>query len=775
MKKFLAALIAMMLALAALAGCSAPTQQPDATEAPAQTEAPPESEAPETPDATEAPAAGVYTPGTYSATTAGFGGDVTVTIEVDAEKILNVTVTGDNETAGIGGRAVEELPAALLEAQSAEVDGVSGATVSSTAIKLAMSQAIAQAKGEEVESALSMTAGTYTAKVKGFGGNVIATVKVSADAIEEIGLENEYIDNPLVDYNDPLSVYTSSMNMETPQIFKGVQELLPGRVIAAQSVAVDAITGATATSNAALSAIAEALRQAGAEESAIYRAVEKTPGVDETYDCDVVVVGAGTSGSSAAAQAKELGANVVLIEKSARIGGSGALSTGPMAINSKTQLAWNQTGDADAVFKRFMELSHWYGKGGVFRKFLTMSGDTADWLVEKGFQWNEHGLSSIPGEFGVTGVSYLEDSVATMSVYEAFLNMTKDVDTILTETTATSILTDAEGNAVGVTAVKDDGTKVTVNAKAVIMSTGGFGGNKDMLEKYTGSRYVLFGVQQNDGSGFEMMKAVGAAERNPGGTSCHLVCVPAFVTGFDEFDANIPFDLLITPTLLQVNQRGERFSSETVGEDSMLMGANYHAAQGEYYYTLISKPLMDGIAKEGTAFTGMVGKPLTFSFKGQAIQADVPMPNIEAVLEAAVEQGLAYKGDTIAELAKNAGMDEKTLEENVARYNELCAGGADLDFNKKSEYMCALGEEGPFYAIVGQPEIYGSLGSVDVDAHTQVLREDGTAIGGLYATGLESIGALFDGVAYTEVGGVALGWGFNSGRIAAQSAVEAIK
>lgn len=296
-----------------------------------------------------------------------------------------------------------------------------------------------------------------------------------------------------------------------------------------------------------------------------------------------------------------------------------------------------------------------------------------------------------------------------------------------------------------------------------------------MLEQYTGSRYVLFGVQQNDGSGFEMMKAVGAAERNPGGTSCHLVCVPAFVTGFDEFDANIPFDLLITPTLLQVNQRGERFSSETVGEDSMLMGANYHAAQGEYYYTLISKPLMDGIAEQGTAYTGMVGKPLTFSFKGQAIQADVPMPNIEAVLEAAVEQGLAYKGETIAELAQNAGMDASTLEANVARYNELCAGGVDLDFNKKSEYMCALGETGPFYAIVGQPEIYGSLGSVDTDANTQVLREDGTPIGGLYATGLESIGILFDGVAYTEVGGVALGWAFNSGRIAAQSAVSAIQ
>jgi fumarate reductase flavoprotein subunit len=295
-----------------------------------------------------------------------------------------------------------------------------------------------------------------------------------------------------------------------------------------------------------------------------------------------------------------------------------------------------------------------------------------------------------------------------------------------------------------------------------------------MLREKTGHPYTLFGLQQNDGSGYVMMQQVGAASRNDGAVSCHQVMVPGWISGFDVFDTNIPYALLITPTLLQVNMWGNRFASETASEDEMLMGSNYHAAAGDHYFTLISKSQMDIIAVQGSRGTGMDKKPGTFSFEGQAVKPDIPMPNIERVLEAAVEQGLAYRGNTLVELARAAGMQPDALEKSVSRYEELCTLGKDEDFYKNPAYLCPLGS-GPYYAITGIPKIYGSLGSVDVNEDTQVLRPDGSVIPGLYATGLESIGVLFDGVAYTQIGGVALGWGFNSGRIAAEHAASTLR
>lgn len=780
MKKFVSWLLAAGMTVSMLGACSGTSTVPSdeaETTAVNETTDSAETESAETVSAeTAGGAEGIYIPGIYSAAARGYEGDVTVTIEVSANQLVAVTIDASTETPEVGGRAAEQLSQAMEEAQGVDVQAVSGASYTSKAVLEAAAAALAQASGEASAEAepeeMVMTAGTYTGEAKGFGGIVKAEVTVSASAIENIVLENIKIDNPLIDYEDPLSIYTSSMDMETPQIFKGVEELLPGRIIEAQSLAVDTITGATATSHAVLSAVENALLEAGASSNSLYTPVEKRSG-QEVYDCDIVVVGGGTSGATAAAQATELGAKVVLIEKSARIGGSGALSSGPMSLNSKFQVSIGQTGDAEGVFEKFEELAHWSNKAWIFRRFIDMTGETADWLLTKGFVWAEGGLTSIPGPYGVTGVGYAEDSVATMSVYNAFQQMVSDVDTILTETTGTEILLDDEGNAVGVRAVKDDGTEVLVNAKAVIISTGGFGGNPEMLAERVGAPYVMFGVQQNDGSGFEMMLAAGAATRNDTGYSCHLVTVPGWVSGFDKFDTNIPFALGITPTLMQVNMRGERFASETVSQDEMVMGSNYHAAQGEYYFTLISKPQMDAIAAEGTQATGMDSKPSTFSFEGQSVRPDTPMPDIEAVLDAAVEQGLAFKGDTLEELAETAGMQPEVLVASVARYEELCAQGRDLDFNKPAQYMDSL-ENGPYYAIKMIPKIYGTLGSVDVDENTQVLREDGTVIGGLYATGLESIGVLFDGVAYTQIGGVALGWGYNSGRIAGQEAVAAI-
>ena len=154
MKKLTALLLCLCLTLS-LAGCSSESGQTgDSTEANISEET----------DAT-APA-GIYTPGTYEGTARGYGGDITVTVTVDANAITDVQITGDSETPGIGSNAVEQLPALILEAQSAAVAGISGCTYSSNAIKEAAQEALDQAAGkaESSGSELTMTDGTYTAQ-----------------------------------------------------------------------------------------------------------------------------------------------------------------------------------------------------------------------------------------------------------------------------------------------------------------------------------------------------------------------------------------------------------------------------------------------------------------------------------------------------------------------------------------------------------------------------------------------------------------------------------
>lgn len=175
MKKSLALLLSLMLCIG-LFGCSQSAEtQPTATPA-AETPAP----------------AGIYTPGTYTATAKGFGGNIEVSVTVDENAIVEVAAVGASETQGIGSNAIDQLPAQIVEAQSADVDTVSGCTVSSTALLEAAKQALAQARGETVSAAASYTPGAYTATAQGNNGAVTVETTFTADRIESIQVVEHY-------------------------------------------------------------------------------------------------------------------------------------------------------------------------------------------------------------------------------------------------------------------------------------------------------------------------------------------------------------------------------------------------------------------------------------------------------------------------------------------------------------------------------------------------------------------------------------------------------
>ena len=258
-----------------------------------------------------------YTAGSYEAEAKGFGGAVKVIVTVDGDKITDVAVTGDSETQGIGSNAIEQLPAKIVEAGSADVDGVAGATVTSDAIKAAVKEAIAAAGGEAVDNVIAFTPGTYKGVARGYNAGIELDVTFTENAIEKIDV-----------------VFES----ETDHVGDVAIPIMIENIIEFTSTGVDTVSGATVTSNAMLAAVRNAAEQAGCDVAALNKgakpfAYEPQAAIEDTYD--VVVVGAGGAGMAAGAAAAQNGASVIVLESNVEMGGNTLVAGGAFQAVAK--------------------------------------------------------------------------------------------------------------------------------------------------------------------------------------------------------------------------------------------------------------------------------------------------------------------------------------------------------------------------------------------------------------------------------------------------------
>ena len=747
-----------------------------------------------------------YVPGTYEAVAAGFGGDVKVTMTFSEDAITDVQAEGASETAGVGSLAIEGLPGAILEAQSLDVDDVSGASFSSKAVKVAAQECIDQAMGVQADGAVTMAPGTYEGQGIGFRISEPVTVKVtvSENAIEAIEVDQENIS-------------------DTKAFVQTVVDKLIPRMLEYQSVTVDAVTGATGTSNgvrqAAEAALVQAIEAAGGDASQVKAFYNSIPQVEETeeLEADVLVVGLGGSGMASALSCAEQGLSVLAIDKAAKYGGNAVLTSGPMAINVPSQVeaeipewtdpvtkevitkkAGDDLIDKEALTQAWLEYTsneegEQQAKEELVKLFLNESGYTDDWLTQYGFQFDP--ASGFAGNSWaaytpISGGKQLTEGFFA-SCMDNFVNMGGQY---MLETEAYDLLVE-DGKVVGAKAHSMvDGKEYIIHAKAVVLATGGYAGSGEMEEKYLENTYFplkgawkLFGMQQNDGKMLEAAIVNGAGTYNISvAPMVHVGGVDGFLPGFETVpvegrigtatgrpavwsQGDIPLNMAISSNSLAVGKDAKRFTAET----SISMFNPWIA--GPHFYSIWGNDQVQKLISEGFEEVPY-GPSTSYLGYGTSIPAEVPMDKAEEVLEAAMKAGYVFKADTVAELAEQMGLDGAVLEETVADYNAACEAGEDAEFGKDPKYLKAV-TGAPYYGIVGSSWCYSTCGGLDINEKFQVLKaEDASPIEGLYAVGTDSMGVLFSETkAYVTYGGGAMGWAFTSGRLVGSCIAEGME
>ncbi len=701
--------------------------------------------------------------GSYEATAQGYGGDVTVTLILENGALTGVTAVGDSETESIGGRALKLMPESMIAAGSIEVDGVSGATYTSNAIleaaaaALEQSGAVLTASGETPAVEQHMTPGTYYGEAYGkwkegtiegarFGSPAeIAPTKVSVT----------------VDETSILSVSVESCD-DTPGFIETPMEQIPADIVEYQSVNVDTVSGATLTSQAILSAASDALTQAGADLSGFMASVPRSTEAEE-YTADVVVVGAGGAGTAAALTLQQAGLNVVVMEKTAKVGGESVCSTGMLSVGSAylDSLVEDKSllNDADEIFDELMDYSHWTADSTVVQAFLDRNGETCDWLQTMWDGTDNVGFTGV-GQKGKNGLDTGKGTEKYQVLYDDYF--LPEGGTLLLSTPAYELIADENGAVTGVKGRKTDGTEVVVHANQVVLATGGFAGSGELLDEYFHNSYYLYGMSTDEGDGMLMAQEVGA------GTPQNLDPFLAEFCSNDVCDFYAGYMKYINYTgFLQLNRNGNRFYNEEFGaSDPLAKGAAALNTVGEAYVIFTDTDLA---LLEENGGAGLISEEVRAECNNYRGRACVPFTTIRAELEAAIDAGQAWQADTLEGLGEAVGIwDMDIYDETIDTYLGYVESGEDKDFGKRSEMLYSLDEaNGPYYCVRIIPAIDSTLGGIPVNGKCQALTNEKTVIQGLYAVGQDASGFWGNSYYQTEnTNALTQAWAVTSGRIA---------
>ena len=533
-------------------------------------------------------------------------------------------------------------------------------------------------KAPAAEGESLFKAGTYTGVGDGRNGPITVEVTFTAGAIESI---------------------TVKEHTETAGICDPAIEKIPGAVVESQSLGVDTVAGATLTSDGILKAIEDCVVQAGGDVEKLKAATEKTPQAktEESRSTDVVVVGSGITGMSAALSAKEAGADVVVIEKQATTGGTTAIAGGYLISIDSKLYDDSDFDDSLETFRKYWDerMSYSGQESGYpdeerWEAIVSKTGETVDWLQEKGVTWEAFtGFGPYPTAHNPAGGRGLIDEMVKIAEAQGI--------EVITECKGEKLVLDDQGAVVGIVAETSDKV-ITFNTASVVLATGGISANAEMVKQYSPkvdkAGTISVAAAGSTGDGLTMALEAGAVPFDSFFTSiCATTVDPALASQVADASK------LTTNKQLGVNAKGERFASEAA----------------VYFDALGSDMIQDGNA------------PFYYIY-------DSSDAEIAKILEQGATAGAVVKADTIEALAEGMKVDAATLKATYDRYQEQVAAGKDEDFGKAAENLTSL-ETAPYYAVVFYPTTFGSQGGVLTSETGQVLNQAKEAIPGLYAAG----------------------------------------
>ena len=689
----------------------------------------------------------------YTKTVKGFGGDVTVTVTLKEGTITNVKAVGPNETAGVGGKAIAQLPALIVKANSAEVDGVAGASITSNAVKSAVRAALKEANGQK-ETALSFKPGKYTGEAYGNTSTVVVDVTVSGTKITSIEVVKQG---------------------ETPILFDAARDTVIPEILKKQTLAVDTVSGVTVSSKAIIAAASNALGKSGVDMDALN--ISKAKEINKF--ADVVVVGGGGAGLVAAISAAEQGASVIVLEKAPFLGGNLTVFGGIYNAPDKEKQAKMEMSDAvkktleSAINAKPVNQDHaaaiaavkadydkWKAEGsvGLFDSpswFSLQTWNSGDKVARKnlvdimcnnalgGFKW----LESIGVEFSEkltqgAGSLYQRTHGAIkpngsgfINAYVEALKKYGDKVVILTETPANTLIMDGD-KVVGVKATDKNGNTYIINAnKGVVLATGGFSGNVKLRQEYCegkvwkdlSEKVMTTNLKAVTGDGIIMAREIGANLIDM--DQIQLLHLGNPFTGSTK--GVIPYKGRNSDEVIFVNSNGQRFVAEDGRRDVMCNAILQQA--GAFYWMIHDSKNIDPY------------DDLTENYlKGKYL----------------------YRAETLEELAGMIGVPKENLVASVNQYNDAVKTKVDKVTGRT--LLVTTIDKGPYFAAKRVPSAHYTMGGVEIDADAHMIYKNGTIIKGLYAAG-EVTGGIHGG---NRVGGNAVDDTVVFGRIAGANAAN---
>ena len=595
------------------------------------------------------------------------------------------------------------------------------------AVALSLSLTACNLPSGSKKSDVKMKDGTYTSVQEGHNGSVKVETTISENKITDVKvLEN-----------------SETEGLATPALTQ-----VPDQIVEYQTVHPDVVSGATYTTVAITAAVKDAVKQAGGDPDAFKNDIpNQEKGKKESLETDVVVVGGGGAGMVATSRLEQLGKKVIVVEKTSSLGGTIRVSGGNQVVQgSEAPKKLGVTDDsADSMKEDFLKNGGNLNDTELLDIYSANVGQTTDWLMsDLHVSYNEEaGLHKLAEYSKNRELAYQGGG---LGVAKVLAQAVEDSGAqVLLNTTVKELIVE-NGTVVGVKAVTNLGKEYTIKAKQVVLASGGYGNNAELLPAIA-KEGLFYGLDSSMGEGLEM------AKRDVNANTTHMEYIKEYPNGVETspkhakstIAGNIP---ILSSNGILVNQDGKRVVNEKASNHDIL-----NVLQQQKNQTLY-------LVMDSASFAVWKTKLKNAGLTEETID--------QYVANNGSTEPIFTSGKTLEEAAKAAKIDGKALQETVDKFNGYVAAGVDEDFQRNPDYLKTPIGDGPYYIVEQKARYASTMGGLDVNNTLQVMNKDGNPIAGLYAAG-EIIGGVMGS---DSPSGANNGWAVTSGKYVAEKIAE---